>query len=233
MVFGMDLSSQHQHVPLECPKMTNLLDDLPLDHVYDEHGILNPCNEDLSGALGGEAHALQVFHVRMSDGPYRRPPPYGHVNASGPQGNDALLMKEELPYGPIILILYAEGGITLELAAVKGDNSTLFPVLHQHRQAYRQIKKPSHTKLLPTHRSSCVVSKASVEICWKSTPGAGVWNARYFTCGMKTKLGTRMAMVGGIAQPVSATWREHVEEEDNSDEGKNGLVGSTDRQRCL
>ncbi len=45
---------------------THLLDDLPLDDINDEHGILPASHNDLGGAFGREAHALQVLHILMS-----------------------------------------------------------------------------------------------------------------------------------------------------------------------
>lgn len=68
----------------------------------------------------GCASSLAVPNI-----PQSWPPPRGHVNAPGAEGNDTLVVEEELADGTFGRRVDLEGRVALEVATVEGDHAAL------------------------------------------------------------------------------------------------------------
>lgn len=91
------------------------LDDLALVHVNDQHLVLLAGNNDLGRALGGEGHASQVFHGLVSNVPQRRASSHGHVDATRAEGDNALVVEEQLVNLAILGAMGLEGSVLVRM----------------------------------------------------------------------------------------------------------------------
>ncbi len=99
---------------------------MPLDvKLMHRDSFISSCLRSGTRQLHGACWACLTVCFHPPDRPQRYATPVAHVHTASAEGDDALVVEENLEDAAILRSMGLEGRVLLELGAVEGSNSTL------------------------------------------------------------------------------------------------------------